>query len=378
MASHTKLRGALQAILGDFIARGIVGASLTVIAPNDEQQVLCAGLADRGNNTPVRPDHLFKIGSCTKPFVAATLLSLAQDGAVALEAPIARWFAKLPNGEHITVRDLIAHTAGLPEFEYDLPMDWSRQWTPQALVDFAFQVRTPTEPGVKPAYSNTGYVLAGMLIEALSGDTLAGQIRKRLLTPLGLRNIFAAAGEPFPAERLVRGYYHRPPPAPGAEGRPVSDGGEMWRTGGMLGYSQALQDSTNSFPFTAAYAAGDMVGTSEDLATFLRAAVTGRLLSSQLTAELVDRRRLGGVETPATRMREAGAGVWAMHYAGRTVLGHQGSMPGYVAVMVHDRAQNLTAALTTNTGSGNRLSFYASGLHEVIDAVLTAAAANAP
>jgi D-alanyl-D-alanine carboxypeptidase len=365
-------RANLQPILDRFIARGIVGASLTVIPPDNEALVLCAGLADRAEQIPVRPDHLFKIGSCTKPFVAATLLSLAQDGAVALTAPVSHWFPKLPNGEHIVARDLIAHTSGLPEFEYDLPMDWSRQWTPQALVDFAFQVRAPAEPGMKPMYSNTGYVLAGMLIEALSGDTLAGQIRKRVLAPLGLANTFATAGEPFPAERLVRGYYHRPPPAPGAEHRAVSEGGEMWRTGGTLGYSDDLQDSTQSFPYTAAYAAGDIVGTSADLATFLRAAVTGRLLSPQLTAELVDRRRPGGIETPATRMREAGAGIWAMHYAGRTVFGHQGSMPGYVTVMVHDRANALTAALTTNTGSGNRLSFYASGLHEVIDAVLTA------
>ena len=75
MTSHTDLRDALQAILDGFIARGIVGAGLTVIAPDNERIVLCAGLADRAGNIPVRPDHLFKIGSCTKPFVAATLLS---------------------------------------------------------------------------------------------------------------------------------------------------------------------------------------------------------------------------------------------------------------------------------------------------------------
>jgi D-alanyl-D-alanine carboxypeptidase len=212
-----------------------------------------------------------------------------------------------------------------------------------------------------------------MLVEALSGDTLAGQIRARVLMPLGLANSFAAAGESFPGDRLVRGYYHRPPPAPGAEGRTLGQGGEMWRTGGTLGYSDELQDSTESFPYSAAYAAGDMVGTSADLATFLGAVVGGRLLSAALTAEMVDRRRPGGVETPGTRMREAGAGLWAMEYAGRMVFGHQGSMPGYVTVMVHDRPRGLTAALTTNTGSGNRLSFFASGLHEVMDAVLTAA-----
>lgn len=373
MASSTHLQVLLQRSLDGFVDRGIAGACLTVVPGRGERLVLCAGLADRARRIPVRPDHLFKIGSCTKTFVAATLLSLVQTGAVALDAPVSRWFPKLPKGARIAVRDLIAHTSGLPEFEYDLPMEWSRRWTPQALVDFAFQVREQGEPGVKPAYSNTGYVVAGMLIEALSGERLAGQIRARVLAPLGLANCFAAAGEPFPEDRLARGYYHRPPPAPGAQGHAVAEGGEMWRTGSTLGYSDELQDSTESFPFSAAYAAGDMVGTAEDLAMFLRAVAGGRLLSAELTAEMFDRRRPGGVETPATRMREAGAGVWAMEYAGRTVFGHQGSMPGYVTVMVHDRGAELTVALTTNTGSGNRLSFFASGLHEVIDAVIAAA-----
>src|SRR5690349_21728145 len=106
-------RAELQPILDRFIARGIVGACLTVIPSDGDRRVFCAGLADRTQRIAVRPDHLFKIGSCTKPFVAATLLSLAQDGAVALGAPVSRWFPKLPNADRITARDLIAHTSGL-------------------------------------------------------------------------------------------------------------------------------------------------------------------------------------------------------------------------------------------------------------------------
>ena len=84
----------------------------------------------------------------------------------------------------------------------------------------------------------------------------------------------------------------------------------------------------------------------------------------------VHNRRPGTIAIPGTRLRESGAGVWLMHYAGREVLGHQGSMPGYVTVMAHHRRSGITVALTTNTGSGNRLSFYASGLHGLVDAIL--------
>jgi D-alanyl-D-alanine carboxypeptidase len=120
---------------------------------------------------------------------------------------------------------------------------------------------------------------------------------------------------------------------------------------------------------TGAYAAGDMVSTPADLVRFLGALVGGQLLSPAITAEMIDNRRPGSIAIPQTRLRESGAGVWLLPYAGRDMLGHQGSMPGYVTVMVHHRPSAITLALTTNTGSGNRLSFYASGLHGLVDAI---------
>jgi D-alanyl-D-alanine carboxypeptidase len=360
----------LQALLDGFVDRGIVGASLAVTGATERPLRLVAGLADRQAGVPVTPDHLFKIGSCTKTFVAATLLSLAQDGTVSLAAPVAEWFPALPFAERIRVRQLIDHTAGLPEFEFVMPMDPGRVWTPAKIVALASTAGPPAEPGAICTYNNTGYVLAGMLIEHLTGGSLAEAIRARVLAPLGLPDSFAAAGEAFPTARLVRGYYHRPAPAPGQTGLPVAQGGEMWQTGGVLGYSDDLQDTTALFPMSGAYAAGDMVGTPSDLAHFLGALVTGRLLSAELTVEMIDKRRPGTLATPGTRLHESGAGVWLMRYAGHDVFGHQGSMPGYVTVMVHHRPSAITAALTTNTGSGNRLSFFASGLHGLMDSIL--------
>ena len=364
------LREDLQALLDGFIARGIVGASLAVTGAGEAPMLLAAGLADRAARVPVTPDRLFKIGSCTKTFVAATLMSVVREAGVPLTAPVAAWFPDLPFATRIRVRQLVAHTAGLPEFEFIMPMDPGRIWTPKEIVDLAYTAGPPGEPDAACAYNNTGYVLAGLLIERLTGGTLAAEIRRRVLAPLDLRDCYAAAGEAFPRESLVRGYYHRPAPPPGLEGRPVAEGGEMWRTGGTLAYSDALQDASAVFPMTGAYAAGDMVGTAADLARFLGALVAGKLLPPDLTADMVENRRPGTMATPGTRLRESGAGIWLMRYAGHDVFGHQGSMPGYVTVMVHHRGAGVTVALTTNTGSGNRLSFYASGLHGLVDAIL--------
>ncbi len=367
------MRDRLQAALDGFIARGIVGATLTV-ARDDGVLTLVAGLADRGLGAAMTADRLFEVASCTKTFVAATLMALVADGRVALDAPVARWFPDLVHADRIRVRQLIDHTAGLPEFEYAMPVDPNQVWSPAEIVALAFAAGPPDEPGRICAYNNTGYVLAGMLIEALTGETLAAQIRRRVLAPLGLRDTFAGAGEPFPRERLARGYYHRPPPPEGAAGASLAEGGEMWRTGGVLGHSEELQDSTLLFPLTGAYAAGDIVATGADLAAFLAALVTGRLLPPELTANMVERRRPMIMSAPGTRIRESGAGVLALDYDGRRVLGHQGSLPGYVTLMIHEPASGTTLALTTNTGSGNRLSFYASGLHELMDTLLAIAA----
>src|SRR5215468_10126875 len=209
------MRDDLRHLLDDFIARGIVGASLAVSGATERPVVLAAGLADRASGAPVTPERLFKIGSCTKTFVAATLMSLVQDGAVALTTPVARWFPDLPFAERIRVRQLVDHTAGIPEFEFVMPMNAGRVWTPAEIVALAYGAGPPGEPDATCLYSNTGYVLAGMVIERVAGTSLAAQIRARVLTPLGLADTFAAAGEPLPEERLVHGYFHRPPPPAG-------------------------------------------------------------------------------------------------------------------------------------------------------------------
>lgn len=362
-AKAESMREDLNAFLKAYLTDGAVGASLaysTGAAPT----AITVGLADREHGVAVSPDRLFKIGSCTKTFVAAALVKLAQDGKLELGAPIASWFPDLPGAKDISVRQLINHRSGLPEFEYYIPMDPSRQWTPQQLVDIAFVSDKQKAPGGPAVYNNTGYVLAGMVIEAVSGQSLGGYVRSAVLHPLGLTNTWSPATEAFPEKSMVRGYYHRPPPAANAPAD-IASGGEMWRMDGVLPYSDGLQDSSDSFPFGAAYGCGDMVSTPSDMVGFMRGLFSGKLLSPPFFAEMFEHRVPASF--PGTRMRETGAGMFQSIYADRAFYGHQGSIPGYVAVMLHDPISGLTIAMTSNVGSGNRLSFQASGLHPVVD-----------
>jgi D-alanyl-D-alanine carboxypeptidase len=362
--SETIMTKDLTTLLDSYLADGAVGASLAFAVKGDAPTALTAGVSDRDSGAPVTPDQLFKIGSCTKTFVAAALVKLAETGRLDLAAPIASWFPDLPGAQDISVRQLINHRSGLPEFEYYIPMDPSRHWTPQQLVDIAFASDTQKAPGGPAVYNNTGYVLAGMVIEAVTGQTLGAYVRNVILEPLGLANTWSPATEGFPESALVRGYYHRPPPGPNAS-TDIASGGEMWRMEGVLPYSDALQDSSDLFPYSAAYGCGDMVSTPSDMVEFMRGLFAGRLLSPPFFAEMFEGRV--AVSFPGTRMRETGAGMFNSTYADRAFYGHQGSIPGYVAVMQHDPVSGLTIAMTSNVGSGNRLSFQASGLHPVVD-----------
>ncbi|WP_234716990.1 serine hydrolase domain-containing protein [Ensifer adhaerens] len=354
----------LSRLLQGYLNDGAVGVSLAFSRGDGEIATVTSGLSDRARGIPVSPTQLFKIGSCTKTFTVAALMKLAESGAVDLGTPISHWFPDLPGAAAISVRQLVNHRGGLPEFEYDIPMTLDRIWTPAELVDLAFQVGGQTAPGGPAVYNNTGYVLAGMLIEAVTGQPLGTYVRHHVLEPLGLENTWSPSTESFPQERMVRGYYHRPPPAADA-GSSVAAGAEMWRMDGVLPYSDALQDSSDSFPFTAAYGCGDMVSTPGDMVAFMRTLFGGRLLTDGMFREMSEGRV--AVSFPGTRMRETGVGLFQSSYADRLLYGHQGSIPGYVTVMQHEPISGLTIAMTSNVGSGYRMSFYASGLHQLLD-----------
>ena len=222
-----------------------------------------AGVADARAGTPLMLDHRFLIGSVTKTFVAALVLQLAAEGALALDEEVG------PIAEGVTLRRLLNHTSGLPEYYDDFdsliaPYRTDRahkpNLTPRAALELVHAKPRLFSPGEGWAYSGGNYLALGLLVEETTGATLDEELRRRIIEPLGLE-----ATSLRDRTGLARGYLQPGNPVfPDAEG---------------------LDDVTDVELF--GWGSGEMVSTAHDIARFLQALLGGELLAPELRAELL-------------------------------------------------------------------------------------------
>ena len=352
----------LQQILDDYIQQGITGVSLVMHIPGEDDVRLTSGLAHRFDHVAMRPDHLFRIGSCTKTFVAAIIHQLAQEGRVDLDESIARWFPDIPGAEQLPVRILLNHRSGLPEFENHMPMISDKRWSPQAIVDFAFEVTEQTPPWGEMQYNNTGYILAGMIISAESGGVpLSAQIRARLLAPLDLVDTWVGSDETYPEDRLARGYMH-------AE---QTDG--QWSIDGAGDPVDGVWDATDWFPLSGAGAAGDMVSTAADLPRWIECLFNGQVIGPEGSHEMAH--QLMPASFPGSPITHNGHGILVSTIGDLELKGHLGQIPGHATAMAHHEPSGISAALIQNSTAGDFESFYLAGIHEPFGAIFHAAGA---
>jgi D-alanyl-D-alanine carboxypeptidase len=252
-------------------AAGVTG----VLAEVDGGQITVrAGTAQLGSSRPVPDNSYIRIGSNTKTLVATVMLQLVAEGRVSLDDTVAKWLPGVVagngnDGAAITIRELLQHTSGLYDFTEALPALATRQGyldsrhrtaAPEQLVALAMQHKPLFKPGTSWAYSNTNYVLAGMIIAKVTGQSWATEVYDRIIAPLGLRHTFVPGASPYL-------------PAPHA------DLYQQFTPGGPL-------TDTTVMNYTWADAAGAIVSTPDDLDRFFRALISGRLLPPAELAEM--------------------------------------------------------------------------------------------
>ncbi|MHC3818976.1 serine hydrolase domain-containing protein [Streptomyces sp. DT9] len=271
---------------------------------------LTSGVADVQRQTPVRGDSRFRIGSMTKTFVATVVLQLVGEHRVALDAPVERYLPGVvrgPGGDGrvITVRQLLQHTSGLPDYlaylsPQDILKDPLAHHDARDLVNMAL-ANPPAflTPGDGWKYSNTNYLLAGMLIEKVTGHTYGEEIRRRVIRPLGLRATSVPGDSPAIFGPHPRGYARPGPDAP-------------------------LMDVTAINPSVAG-ASGEMVSSAGDLNRFLGALVGGRLLRPAQLKQMMT-----PPPHPGADGRDYGLGLerWTLPCGG-VYWGHGGDIFGY-------------------------------------------------
>jgi D-alanyl-D-alanine carboxypeptidase len=203
----------VQRLLDQLVAAGAPGAAAWIHDEHGSVQA-ASGVADLRARRPMRPGLHFRAGSLTKSLVATVVLQLVTEGRLSLSDTLERWLpAILPYGDRITIHQLLNHTSGVPDYwaAVERTLYGSRQgrlraWTPQALVGLVADQPPGLPPGTAWSYSNTGYVLLGLIVEAATGNTLARELVRCIFRPLGLRDTLLPGNSPGIPSPTSRGY----------------------------------------------------------------------------------------------------------------------------------------------------------------------------
>ena len=299
-------------------AQGLVDAGYpAALAEVSDAKGESAGVAvGKGNlETGQAPpmDGEVRIGSNTKTFVAVVVMQMVQEGKVGLDEPIETYLPGLIKGEgidgsKITVRQLLQHTSGLPEYtdttpgRSDIFQIKDHYIPPRDLLDTALGKPAAFEPGTQWAYTNTNYVVLGMLVERVSQRPVGEQIDERIVKKLGLSHTYF----PAPEDKSIKGTHPQ---------------------GYHLSAEGKLEDITEMDPAWA-WAAGAMVSTPSELNTFFQAVFDGRLL----TQSSIDEMKNGAVDASS---RLGPGTVYGLGLIGRSLTcggtswGHGGTIHGY-------------------------------------------------
>ncbi|WP_420118158.1 serine hydrolase domain-containing protein [Micromonospora sp.] len=297
------------------------------------------GVRDLRSQAPVPPHARFRVGSVTKAFTAAMVLQLVAEGRIDLDASVQRLLpGLLPAGyPTVSVRQLLDHTSGLPSPRMPDGIEWQLahrydRWTPQQLVRLGLDNPREFEPGTKQHYTNMGYIVAGMIIEKVTGHPYATELDRRIARPLGLKDTYAPGDDP-----RIRG--------PHAHGYQAVD---------RDGRTELVDATTWSQTFTPA--SGNIISSLTDLDAFLTALFAGRVVPP---AQLGTMFTLPGVPDIGGGPARYSAGLTAFPLPdGETLWIKTGSRYGYLAgvASTRDGRFRVEYSITSTDAKGDDLS----------------------
>lgn len=268
-----------------------------------------AGIADLRTKKPMKTDFRFRIGSVTKTFTATVVLQLAGENRLNLDDYIEDWLPGVIQGngyddKQITIRQLLNHTSGIANYtrskDFNM-MDTKKSYTAEGLVKMGISMPPDFAPGKSWSYSNTGYVLLGILIEKVTGNSYAEEIENRIIEPLELANTFLPGNSSvIPGTKHARGYI-------------------------QLDGASEPKDVTYYNPSMGS-SAGDMISTADDLNKFFSYLLGGKLLKEQQLKQM-----LTTVPTGVDELGDSGLGIFKMKLSnGESIWGHGGTIPGFL------------------------------------------------
>jgi len=316
------------------------GALLYVSSPDLGTWAGAAGLGNIETNTAIRSDDKFRAGSIMKPFISVVILQLVEEGQLSLDDPMTEVLpesvnARFANSSQITLRMLLNHTAGMPEWinetvRNEIFSHPTKIWKVDEYLDLAAMQEPYFAPGEGCVYTNTDYNLLGLVIEKVTGHTWRQEVRERIIEKLNLGNTLL----PEPGDTSIPGNYFR----------------------GYVPINGQFIDVTGIDPSMAGAAGGHaLVTTAADLGQFLDAVLAGELFQNIKTLNemmtFIDTNPYGQTYLPGIEWEEYGYGLgmekWVLP-GGIELIGHAGTTAGFTAAVYYLPIQDLTVVAAMN------------------------------
>ena len=337
---------AIEAAVADYMdSAGIPGLVLAVALGDEEPWTFGWGVSDLATEEPMTPNSYVRIGSVTKPITTVAVLSMVDEGLVDLDTPVTAylgddWYGKYERGPDITLRHLMGHTAGFVEYAFDpgffilgagrlnVPI------APEEIVLFTTNYGPVADFETEYNYSTAGHVIAGMIIEAVTGNPAHVEIRNRVLEPLGLQNTYLPPNE-LPPETVANSYnYGLLYSAFTSLTNPPDGSLHVFKGKDLL--------ATNSYPQeflqTAGWTGGGIETLIGDVPTMFRGLFKGGLVSDESLAEMT---------TPSVNPGY-GLGLGIGEIDGLLVYSHGGGTPAFRTRSLYFPELDLSLAVNAN------------------------------
>lgn len=334
-AQTDKLKAELQSKLDEWHKAGkFPGATLGVVMANGESFGLAVGYSDRDAKTPMKAEDRMLAGSTGKTFAGALAFQLVADGKLSFDDKIEKylgkepWFSRLPNAKDVTVRMLLNHTSGLVRYEFKkeftdfLTANPMKVWTPEERLAYLFDAKAPFEAGKGWDYSDTNYIVLGMIIERITGKKFYDEARKRFIKKLKLSGTVAQEGPVI--KGVIQGYAGAANPFGGKDA--------MIENGKFVVNPQLE------------WTGGGWASTSQDLARWAKMYFEGKAFDAKLMPQVLD-----GVEAKLGPNVKYGLCVIIRPTQAGTTYGHSGFFPGYVTDMMYFPDKKIAVAVQVNT-----------------------------
>lgn len=338
----------LQATVDKTAAELMIPGAVVEVRTPQGRFTAVSGTRQRGTDAPPAGDTHFRIASITKTMTAAVIVQLEQEGRLRFDDPVSAYVPGVPNGKNITVDQLLTMRSGLygytndPGFATTLDAEPEKAWTPREVLDIAFRHPPEFPPGTAYDYSNTNYALLTLIAEKVDGKPLDRAFRDRLFGPNDLTGTsFPATTDTSIPDPYSHGYMY------GGSGyalvdKPYPPDVEAAAKAGTL----QPHDYTNQNA-SYAFGAGGAISTADDLATWIRALVGGRVFDADTQRRWLDSPRPTDPAQPTAT--QYGWGIERQTFApDATMYFHFGELPGFNSFAGYDPGNKVTLVIWSN------------------------------